>query len=274
MKFTVLSENRKSGMCENEEGLSIIFEINDRKILFDTGSSDLFVKNAELLGINLEEVDTYVLSHGHADHSNGLKHVQGHKNLILHPDSFIGRYSLRQQKFVGLNQKEDEMSSKFNIIKTREPYVIFENVYFLGQIPRIIDFEGEGNLSTVLNLETGEKDLTLDDSGIVIKTDEGIIVVSGCAHSGICNTIEYAKQITKDERVLAVIGGFHLRKLNDTTNKTAKYFLDNNVQTLYMGHCNTDEVIQEFEKQLGDKCAIETLYSGASFEIKDRKLKK
>lgn len=272
MRFVVLVDNNKNGICGIEEGLSVYFDVNGKKILLDTGSSDLFIKNAELLNINLNEVDTVVLSHGHWDHGNGLKQIQGRK-VILHPDSFTDRYSVsRNMQYAGLNQELDEMSEKFDVIQSREPYVICDSVYFLGQIPRIVDFEGEGNLSTVLDPQTEEKDLTLDDSGIVIRTEGGSIVVSGCAHAGICNTIEHAKQVAKDDRVLAVIGGFHLRKPDDKVMKTMQYFVDNKIQTLYMGHCNSDEVIQEFERQLAGKCRIVRLYSGAEFEIKEESL--
>lgn len=233
-------------------------------------SSYLFIKNAKLLNIDLNEVDTIILSHGHWDHGNGLAYISG-KKLILHPDSFIDRYSIRRNmEFAGLNQKLDEMSKRFDILQKREPYMVYKDVYYLGQIPRIVDFEGEGNLATALDPVTGEKDLTLDDSGIVIKTLNGNIVVSGCAHAGICNTIEYAKKITKDDRTLAVIGGFHLRKIDDKVIKTLEYIKNNEIKTLYMGHCNLDEVIQEFEKQLKGKCKVEKLYSGAEFEIKEQ----
>ena len=229
------------------------------------------MKNAKLLNINLDEVDTIVLSHGHWDHGNGLKQIEGRKTIILHPDSFTDRYSVsRNMQYAGLNQKLDEMSARFDVVQSRESYMISESVYYLGQIPRTVDFEGDGNLSTVLDPQTEEKDLTLDDSGIVIKIENGIVVVSGCAHAGICNTIEHAKQVAKEDRVLAVVGGFHLRKVNDKVMRTMQYFIDNKIQTLYMGHCNADEVIEEFEKQLKGKCKIMRLYSGAEFEIKGK----
>jgi len=270
IKLSVLSEHRKGdNACDTEVGLSLYFEINSNKFLFDTGASDLFIKNAKVLGINLDEVKIVALSHGHWDHGNGLRHLEN-KTIVLHPESFVDRYSVipsRAMQYAGLNQKLDEISSKSRVIQTREPYELFENVYYLGQIPRTIDFEGDGNLSTILNLHTKEIDHVLDDSGIVIKTDNGIIITSGCAHSGICNTIEYSKKVVNDNRILAVIGGFHLREMDERAIKTLNYFSLNNIQALYMGHCNSHKIMEEFEKQLYGKTTVKRLFSGAEFEI-------
>ncbi len=264
MRFVILSENRKNGICSNEDGLSIYFDIDGNKFLFDSGSSDLFIRNAKLLNINLDDIDTIVLSHGHWDHGNGLKYLNG-KKIILHPDVFVDRYSVsRNMQFAGINQKLEEMLERFEVIQTKSPYMFFKDVYYLGQIPRTIDFEGNGNISTVLDSKTEAKDYTLDDSGVVIKTKSGIVVVSGCAHSGICNTIENPKKVAKEDTIIAVIGGFHLRKIDDVLMKTIGYFEENNVQNIFMGHCSTDEVIKEFEKT---NIKVQKLYSGAEFEI-------
>jgi len=270
MKFTVLSENRKNGICENEEALSILFEINDKQLLLDTGGSDLFLRNAKLLNIDLNKVNAVILSHGHYDHGGGLKYYNKRIKLICHPDCCLYRRSKRTDNYGGINYTKDELEKDFDLVMTKSPYEIVDNVYFLGEIPRELDFEAN---SFPMTFEDGSDDIVPDDSGIVIKTENGIIVVSGCAHSGICNTVEYAKKVAKDERVLAVIGGFHLRQLGETVTKTMNYFLDNNIQMLYMGHCNTDEVMLEFENQLGDKCVIQPLYSGAEFEIKEKIIK-
>lgn len=265
MKLVVLSENRKENVCNNEEGLSLYIEIENNKFLLDTGITDLFIQNANILEIDLNKINIIILSHGHCNHGNGLKWITDNKTIIMHPESFTARYSIRRNmEYAGLNQTLEEMENKFNIIQTKEPYEIFKNVWFLGEIERNNDFEAK-KFSTVL--AEGETDFLRDDSGIVIKTDKGIIVISGCSHSGICNTVEYAKKVAQDDRVSTVIGGFHLKELDDVTEQTIQYFIDNKIQRVYVGHCTSDIVIEEFINRLEDKCKVQKLYAGAKFEI-------
>lgn len=266
MKFTVLTENRESNCnCINEDGLSIYIEECNNKILLDSGITEAFIKNAEVLGIDLKEIDKVVLSHGHWDHGNGLKYLNLKRPLILHPDAFTKRYSLlRNMAFGGINQTKEELKEKFDLIETREPYLIFENAWFLGQINRRFEVPKE-NAHTVL--ENNEKDYLYDDTGVVVKTEKGIIVFSSCSHSGIDNIIEQAKEVAEEDRVFAVVGGFHLKKINSYTQKVIQYFKDNNIKEAYMGHCTSDEVIEEFKNKLNGITKVVTLYAGAKFEI-------
>ena len=267
MKFIVLAENRKKCLCDNEEGLSLYIEIDDNKLLLDTGITDLFIKNSKILDVDLNQIETIVLSHGHWDHGNGLKYLENteNKTIILHPECFTDRYSIRRQgEYAGINLKLEEMSEKYNTIQSREPYQIFDDVWYLGQIERANDFEAR---EFPTELKNGEIDYLKDDSGIAIKTNNGIVVISGCSHSGICNTVEHAKKVTKENKVYAVIGGFHLKNINKITEDTIKYFINNNISKAYMGHCTSDEVIVEFEKKLKGKCEVEMLYAGLDFKI-------
>ncbi len=158
------------------------------------------------------------------------------------------RVSKRTGKFAGLNQTKDEINKKFNLILTKEPYNLSDNIIFLGEIERNNDFEKEDNLPSID--EMGKTYKHFDDSGIVIKIPKGIIVISGCSHSGICNIIEYAKKVTNMEKVFAVIGGFHLKELNNQTNKTIDYFINNNIGNIYLAHCTSDIVCEEFKKRI------------------------
>lgn len=266
MKFTILTEDRNcDNNCISEHGLSIYIEVNDKKLLLDSGITDAFLKNAKTLRVNLDEVNTIVLSHGHWDHGNGLKYLDARKTLILHPECYTKRYSLRRNmEYAGINETREELLEKFKLIETKEPYQIFENVWFLGQIDRIFEVPNK-NLPTVLDNE--ETDYLYDDSGIVIKTEKGIIVFASCSHSGINNIIEQAKKITNEDRIIAVIGGFHLKEINEYTLAIVQYFKDNNIQRAYMGHCTTDEVIEYFKKQLEGYTEINKMFAGAKFQI-------
>ena len=224
--------------------------------------------------------------------------------LIYHPNCNCYRKSKSAGKFLGLNQTKDELESRFYVKQTANPYNITENVIFLGQIERKNDFE-EKKLTAVD--EKGEKYKYLDDSGIVIKTERGLIVLSGCAHSGICNIIEYAKEnniksltitynnmygvmdfykmcisngikpivglevdyndkkITGDNRVISVIGGFHLKEVDENTLKTIEYMKQNDIGSIYLAHCTSDIVCQEFTKELPEKVKI--IKTGLTYEF-------
>lgn len=267
MKFTILTENRKcNNSYINEDGLSILIEMDNNKVLLDTGITDAFLKNAESLDVNLDEVNTIVLSHGHWDHGNGLKYLNTKKILILHPECYAQRYSLRRNMaFAGINQTREELLQKFELIETREPYEIFENIWFLGQIDRKFEVPVK-NLPTVLKDE--KIDYLQDDcGGIAVKTEKGVIIFSSCSHSGIDNIIEQAKQITCEDRIIAVVGGFHLKEINAYTDQVIQYFKDNKVQSAYMGHCTSDEVIDYFKEKLDGVTQVEKLFAGAKFEI-------
>ena len=240
-KITVLTDNRSDGKYLHEHGLSFYIKTDsNKKILFDTGQSDIFLKNAETLGVDVNSVDVVVLSHGHWDHGNGLLFLRD-KTLICHPDCFTKRYRKWTMLNIGLNTSLDEMQGRFNLILSKNPYPVSKDVIFLGEIPRNNTFEAK---STPFRLKNKKDDFVNDDSGLAIMSDLGLIVISGCAHSGICNTVEYAKEITGIEKVHAVIGGFHLKKVDDITLKTIEYFKDNSIENVYPCHCVNDCVMK------------------------------
>ncbi len=242
MELTVLTENVAGGCFIAEHGLSYLIECDDNKILFDTGHSDVFLKNAEQLKINLDEIKTLVLSHGHWDHGNGLKYIED-KNLICHPDSFIRRFRKADISYIGLDLSYEEIKSKFNVIVSKEPYKISENIIFLGEIPRLNSFEAQ---TTSFVDENGIDDFVPDDSAIVINSKKGLIIITGCGHAGVCNTIEYAKKITSRNKVYGVIGGFHLKDADIVTKKVIEYFKKEKIEKIYPSHCTELPALAEF----------------------------
>ncbi len=136
-------------------------------------------------------------------------------------------------EYAGINETKEELQKKFELIETREPYKIFENVWFLGQIDRKFEVPVK-NLPTVLKNE--EIDYLKDDcGGIVVKLEKGIIIFSSCSHSGVNNIVEQAKKITGEDRVVAVVGGFHLKEINPYTQEIVQYFKDNNIERAIWG---------------------------------------
>jgi 7,8-dihydropterin-6-yl-methyl-4-(beta-D-ribofuranosyl)aminobenzene 5'-phosphate synthase len=217
----------------NEHGLSLYIEYENKKILFDTAQSDLFIKNGNKMGIKFNDINTVVLSHGHYDHGNGLKYLSK-KDLICHPDAFLKRYR-SDGTYIGLNQTKEEISSKFNLIETKKVYYINKKICFLGEV--------KGRL-TKYKLENGENDYIKDDSALVINDNKGLIIITGCSHSGIDNIINYSKQVMNNENIYAVIGGFHLKEIDENTRGMVNLF--KNIEKIYTGHCTSKNVIEYF----------------------------
>ncbi|MCD7839551.1 MAG: MBL fold metallo-hydrolase [Erysipelotrichaceae bacterium] len=263
MKITVLNDNRcQNPLLNNEHGLSLYIEYKDKKMLLDTGASSIFKRNADKLNINVNDINVIFLSHGHYDHANGLEYIDSHPPLIMHPDCCNYRQSKRTKTYGGMSLTHDELMKKFDLIETKEPYEYMDNVYFLGEIKRNNNFE---TLKFPMITRNGLDDQVGDDSGIVIKTRQGIVVISGCAHSGICNTIEHAKEVTHDHRVLAVMGGFHLKENDEVTHQTIKYMIDNHIEHIYLAHCTSDIVCDEFVKCLKEKVTV--MSTGETYQI-------
>jgi 7,8-dihydropterin-6-yl-methyl-4-(beta-D-ribofuranosyl)aminobenzene 5'-phosphate synthase len=264
MRVYVLVDDREGDNgCLSEHGLSLYIEVDGKKILLDNGQSSMFLQNAKNLDIDLDEVDLIVLSHGHYDHGNGFRYLKDGKSVICHPNCFAERYSVKRKEYGGLNISKEELENKFSLILSKEPYRISENIYYLGEIPRNNDFEAK-EFPTVY--KDGKVDDVKDDSGIVIKTENGLVVISGCAHSGICNTIDYARKLMNESKVYAVVGGFHLRDANEQLEKTIEYFKCNKIDNLYLAHCTSDEVCEKIKDEMTE-AFVEVIGSGKKYEL-------
>ena len=249
MYLKVLSEVRAMSGFGSEHGLSFLIEVDNKKVLFDTGASNLFIKTAARLGIDLGEVDRIVLSHGHWDHGNGLEFMEG-KTLICHPGCFVKRFRKTGKDQLGLALTEKEIAEKYDLETFTHPLNLSKHLWFLGEIPRNNDFEAK---STKYILEDGSDDFIMDDSGLAVITDKGLVVISGCAHSGICNMIEHARRVTGVSKVAAVIGGFHLKAVNKQSRKTIEYLEELEVKQVIPSHCTFDPALDLFHRAFGTR---------------------
>ncbi len=255
MQITILTENTAGGAFLAEHGLSYLIEFNGKKILLDTGHSNVFLKNAKQLAIDLEkEVDVIVLSHGHWDHGNGLKYLSD-KLLITHPLSFIKRYRKGENKNIGLDLSKEVLEKQFDLKTSDKPFYITDKIIFLGSIPRDNDFEAK---TTPFENENRTPDFIPDDSALAFVRGDEFIVVTGCSHAGICNIIEYAKKVTGLSKVAGVIGGFHLKYHNKQTLQTIEYFKKESINSIYPAHCTALPALSAFY----DAFQIEQVKSG------------
>lgn len=256
MKLTVLVDNNTyiDEYYLGEPAASYYIEDGNTKLLFDVGYSDVFIRNAKALDIDLEEIDSILISHGHDDHTRGLIYYfesirpKHRLSIVAHPHAFMPK--IKDEKSIGSPLSNDELDKNNDLILTRIPYAISENITFLGEIPVTNDFEARYSIGKT-SIDGGlVDDHLLDDSALVYKTSQGIYIITGCSHSGICNIINYAKEVSEDDRVLGVIGGLHLFDVNDRVEKTIEYFKENNIRNLYPCHCTSFAVKAEIHKEI------------------------
>ncbi|MBN1596816.1 MAG: MBL fold metallo-hydrolase [Bacteroidales bacterium] len=243
MKITVLTENCAGGGFLAEHGLSYLIEQDGIHLLFDTGSTDVFLRNARLLEIDLQNyVDTIVLSHGHWDHGDGLSYIEG-KTLITHPGVFIKRYHKGDSENLGISMSKKEVSQKFNLVLSDKPYHIKEEIIYLGEIPRINSFESQ---KTPFADENGKDDFVPDDSALAIIQNNELNIITGCSHSGICNICEHAVKVTGIKKINSVTGGFHLKNDDEQTKQTIQYFKNKDIRYIFPSHCTALAALSAF----------------------------
>ena len=252
MKLTVLIDNNTliDRYFLAEPGVSYLIEEEGKKILFDVGYSDAFITNAQKLTINLLDLDFVALSHGHLDHTWGLiplirlyteGMIEGLKvkkpTLVAHPLTFSSR-KIGNLPEIGSLLSEDKLSGYFHLELSKEPVNLTERLIFLGEIERVNDFEAKNPLGTILRNGVEEDDFLFDDSALAYKSPNGLIIITGCSHAGICNIVEYAKKVCGDERVVDVIGGFHLLDPSaEQLQGTIEYFKSLHPDSLHACHC-------------------------------------
>ena len=249
-KITIL-HNELDEFIEEDSGFSVLIETGKKKLLFDVSYSDDIIKNVEKGNIDLNNIDYLVLSHGHIDHTEGLRFIDFSqvKNLLAHPDCFQKKY-FSGMGHIGVPLFLNYLQQKTKVILMKEPYWIEKDkIVFLGQIPRKTDFEAQEPIGY---LENKEGDFVLDDSAIAIRTDKGLIVISGCSHAGICNIIEYAREICNEDRIYAVLGGFHLFN-KEATDKTIEFIKNQGIEKIYPAHCLNQYAFAEFKKIGGER---------------------
>jgi 7,8-dihydropterin-6-yl-methyl-4-(beta-D-ribofuranosyl)aminobenzene 5'-phosphate synthase len=260
IKITTLAENTAGPNTLGEWGLSMFVEADGQRILFDTGAGVAAVNNAGLMKVDLAGVDRIVLSHGHYDHTGGLMEVlkrSGGKEIIAHPDVWASKYGSLDsttKRYAGIpfaREALEVMAANFNL--SREPVKLSEHITTTGEVPMVTDYEIIEQYLAVLEGGEMKQDPLDDDLALVIDAEYGLVVILGCAHHGIVNTLLQAQKVTGKELIYAAIGGTHLVHASaERLEKTAAALKEMGVQYLGASHCTGFRAAAYLAREFGE----------------------
>lgn len=252
MKVTVLVDNNTliDRYFLAEPAISLFIEQGGKSILLDVGYSDIFIKNAQKMNIDLGALDYVVISHGHLDHTGGLdplarlyteSKIEGiphaRPTILAHPLAFLSK-SIDDLNEIGSLISQDKLSRHFAIKLSKDSMWLTERLLFLGEIDRKNDFEGKKPIGSIIKPDGKKPDYLFEDTALVYKSPKGLVIITGCSHSGICNIVEQAKKLCEEERILDIVGGLHLRDPSSEQLKgTLEYMKKLGPKQMYACHC-------------------------------------
>ncbi len=246
LEITVLSENTVGAPLglAGEWGLAMLVETAGKKFLFDTGERGALLENAAALGVGLKSVDALVMSHGHSDHSGGMQaflRLRGKLPVYAHPDFFASHYGNPDKpRYIGVPFcKEALANSGADFILTHGPREIIPGVWVSGEIPRRTDFEKvDSGLFCLDNSGNKMPDDLHDDMSLYCVVPGGLVIILGCAHAGLVNIIEHAREVTGVSKVYGIIGGTHLGPAPVSQQEATINFLQSlELQFIAPNHC-------------------------------------
>ncbi len=253
MKWTVLSDNRSSdSSLSTEHGLSILLETERHKILIDTGASDLFIRNAGQLGIDLSDVDYVFISHGHSDHAGGLRYFMEHNQkakVIVSPDAMGGKFFSKRGNLHNITTEWPEIDDDDRLILLDQTCEIAEGLHAIAHIPQLYPMP-KGNQH--LYVQNADGDYIHDDFRHELALYADGLLFTGCAHSGLENILSACPW-----PVHSVVGGFHLldgMEPDAEIQALAQRLKERYTETrFYTSHCTGDHVFEVMKDLMGEQ---------------------
>lgn len=254
IKITTLVENSVYGKgLQGEHGLSLLVDTGEHRLLFDTGVSDLFIRNAGALGIDLGDVDFLVLSHGHRDHTGGLHHflAMNHKaKVICKKELFFPKF--KEERENGVMRPDALDRTRFRFVE--EVTGLCPGVFVFPQWP--IADEEDTHFEHFFTLVEGRKqaDTFTDELALVLKQGDEVSVLSACSHRGITNIVRRVQEYFPQASLKLVLGGFHIRNAaKEKFEVIARFFEERLPQRLGVCHCTGTDKYALFHQCFGDR---------------------
>jgi 7,8-dihydropterin-6-yl-methyl-4-(beta-D-ribofuranosyl)aminobenzene 5'-phosphate synthase len=261
-------------------GISILLELKsedgEKHILYDTNSEAMpILHNLKIMGKSLDNVTTIFLSHCHYDHTDGLAGILDAIDrpipVIAHPEIFrpcfeINPDGIRHIGIVGHSREDYEQRGAIFTL-TQDPLNLMKGATTSGEIERVTSFEVLEDLYTIVDGEVIQ-DHERDDSAVVLNFEEGLVIVTGCCHAGVVNTMTQAKKITGVEKIHAVIGGLHFLDASEEKIEKSIEALGE-VDWIFAGHCTGFDGLRRLANFHGDR--FRRIHTGSmiQFPIKD-----
>lgn len=262
-----------------EWGFAALIEVDGQQILFDTGARpETVLQNLREMNLDLANVKDVILSHNHGDHTTGLltlrrefakKNPAALSRVHVGKGIFWNRPSNNGEGNHVVKIKAEYEATGGTFIEYNEPKELLPGVWLTGPVPRVHaerNWSGSGRMKTPDGLV---EDNLPEDMSLVATTDKGLVVVSGCGHAGIINTLEHARKKVQNANVYAALGGFHLYGLNDEKlDWTASKLKEFGLQQFLGAHCTGIEAVYRIRQQAGlnrQSCVVGAV--GASFDL-------